>query len=145
MWAKLLLTAAYGGLGITQLLAQGTTAAILGTVTDSTGATIAGASLQVTNVGTGQSQTAITDSAGRYNVPTLSVGNYEVQASKEGFAKVIRRGVTLTVGSQNVVDFSLAVGQAQQTVTVEGRRRRSRPLIPPWERSSTSGRCGNYR
>ena len=109
-----------GGLWTGHLFAQGTTATILGTVSDSSGATIAGASVQVTNVGTGQSQTVVTDTAGRYNVPDLPVGNYEVQASREGFARVIRKGITLTVGSQNVVDFSLAVGQAQQTVTVEG-------------------------
>jgi len=95
-----------GGLWTGHLFAQGTTATILGTVSDSSGATIAGASVQVTNVGTGQSQTVVTDTAGRYNVPDLPVGNYEVQASREGFARVIRKGITLTVGSQNVVDFS---------------------------------------
>ena len=110
----------FGGLWTAHLFAQGTTATILGTVSDSSGATIAGASVQVTNVGTGQSQTVVTDTAGRYIVPDLPVGNYEVQASREGFARVIRKGITLSVGSQNVVDFSLAVGQAQQTVTVEG-------------------------
>jgi hypothetical protein len=122
MGTKLLavILAGFGGLGLTQLFAQGTTATILGTVTDPTGATIAGASVQVTNVGTGQTQTAVTDTVGRYNVPDLPVGDYEVQASREGFARVIHKGITLTVGSQNVVDFSLAVGQAQQTVTVQG-------------------------
>ena len=110
----------FGGLWTAHLFAQGTTATILGTVSDSSGATIAGASVRVTNVGTGQSQTVVTDTAGRYNVADLPVGNYEVQASREGFAKVIRKGISFSVGSQNVVDFSLAVGQAQQTVTVEG-------------------------
>ena len=43
-----------------------------------------------------------------------------MQASRDGFATVVHKGITLTVGSQNVVDFSLAVGQTQQTVTVEG-------------------------
>ena len=106
--------------GVVRLKAQGTTATILGTVTDSTGAVIAGANLQVKNVDTAQAQNTQTDAAGRYRVPDLLVGSYEVQATKDGFATVVHRGITLTVGSQNVVDFSLAVGQTQQTVTVEG-------------------------
>ena len=50
----------------------------------------------------------------------MGVGEYEVRTSKEGFATVLRKGITLTVGSQSVVDFSLTVGLTQQTVTVEG-------------------------
>lgn len=107
------------GAGI-RLKAQGTTATILGTVTDSTGASIAGATVQVKNVGTGQVQSTQSNPQGRYNVPNLGVGDYEVRASKEAFSTVIHTGITLAVGSQNVVDFSLAVGQTQQTVTVEG-------------------------
>ena len=106
--------------GFTRLAAQGTTATIRGTVTDSTGASIAGATVQVKNVGTGQTLTAQTDAAGRFNVADLGVGSYEVQASRDGFSTVVHKGITLTVGSQNVVDFALPVGQTQQTVTVEG-------------------------
>ncbi len=110
----------FGEIGVTPLAAQGTGATILGTVSDTTGAVIPSAAIQVKNLGTGQTQTTQSDPQGRYNVPDLGVGNYEVQASKEGFATLVRRGITLTVGSQNVVDFSLQVGQAQQVVTVEG-------------------------
>src|SRR5579864_326867 len=110
-------------LGVTaapRLAAQGTTATILGTVTDSTGAAIPGAAIQVKNVGTGLTQSTQSDSQGRYRVQDLGVGDYEVQSSKQGFATVLRKGITLTVGSQGVVDFTLGVGQTQQTVTVEG-------------------------
>ena len=110
----------FSGAGALRLGAQQNTATILGTVTDPTGASIAGAAVEVRNVGTGMVQATATDAAGRYNVPDLPVGDYEVQASKDGFATVVHKGITLTVGSQNVVDFSLAVGQTQQTVTVEG-------------------------
>src|ERR1700694_662408 len=103
-----------------RLAAQGTTATIQGTITDTTGASIPGAAVQVKNVGTGQVQSTQSDAAGRFNVPNLGVGDYEVQASKDGFSTVVHKGITLTVGSQNVVDFSLPVGQTQQTVTVEG-------------------------
>ncbi|HYK58726.1 MAG TPA: carboxypeptidase regulatory-like domain-containing protein [Bryobacteraceae bacterium] len=101
------------------LYAQGSTASVLGTVTDSSGAVIPNASVQVKNVGTGQTQQASADAQGRYTVADLPIGNYEAQASAQGFQTVVRRGITLTVGAQSVVDFSLAVGQAQQTVTVE--------------------------
>src|SRR5258708_5820755 len=57
---------------------------------------------------------------GRYRVPDLGVGQYEVQASKTGFSTAVHKGITLTVGGQSVVDFALPVGQQQQTVTVEG-------------------------
>ena len=102
------------------LAAQGTAATILGTVTDSTGASIPGANILVKNVGTGQTTTSQTDAQGRYRVADVGVGDYEVQASKASFSTALHKGITLTVGSQNVVDFSLSVGQAQQTVTVEG-------------------------
>ncbi len=103
-----------------RLDAQGSTnATVLGTVTDSGGAVVPNASVQVKNVGTGQVQQVTTDGQGRYTVADLPVGNYEAQASAQGFQTTVRRGITLTVGQQAVVDFSLQVGQAQQTVTVE--------------------------
>lgn len=105
---------------IAHLAAQGTTATILGTVTDSTGASIPGANIQVRNLGTGATQTSQSDPQGRYRVPDLPVGDYELAASKDGFATVLHKGISLTVGAQSVVDFSLSVGQTQQTVTVEG-------------------------
>jgi len=105
---------------VTRLTAQGTTAIILGTVTDTTGAAIAGAAVQVKNVGTGQILATQSDPQGRYTIPDLAVGSYELQASKDGFATLVHKGLTLTVGAQLVVDFPLMVGQTQQTVTVEG-------------------------
>ena len=107
-------------LSSTFINAQGATnASVLGTVTDSSGAVIPNASVQVKNVATGQAQQTSSDGQGRYTIADLPVGNYEAQASAQGFQTVIRRGVTLTVGAQSVVDFSLPVGQAQQTVTVD--------------------------
>jgi hypothetical protein len=107
--------------GVSRLRAQGsTTATIIGTVTDSSGAAIAVASVQVKNTGTGITLNTTTDAQGRFRVPNLNIGNYEVQASQMGFQTVVHTGVTLTVGSELVVDFSLPVGQAQQTVTVSG-------------------------
>ncbi|MEQ1947031.1 MAG: carboxypeptidase regulatory-like domain-containing protein [Bryobacteraceae bacterium] len=101
------------------LFAQGT-ASISGTVSDPSGAAIPTASIQVKNTGTGVTVNAESDSQGRYSVPQLAVGSYEIQTKKEGFQTTVRKGITLTVGAQPVVDFAMQVGQAQQTVTVEG-------------------------
>jgi outer membrane receptor protein involved in Fe transport len=100
-------------------LAQGTSATLLGTVTDSSGAVVANATVQVKNTATGQTQQVPTDAQGRFTIADLPIGTYDVQATAQGFQTTIRRGVTLTVGAQSVVDFSLAVGQEQQTITVE--------------------------
>jgi len=103
-----------------RLQAQVSTATIVGTVTDSSGAAIVGAMVQVKNAGTGITQKVTTGAQGRYRVPNLNIGAYEVQVSNAGFQTVVHGGITLTVGSEPVVDFSLPVGQGQQTVTVEG-------------------------
>jgi len=108
-----------GAGALSRLAAQGATATILGTVTDSSGSAIPEAAVQVKNLGTGIAQSTTSDGQGRFRVSDLAVGDYEVQASKMGFSTVLHRGITLTVGNQSVVDFSLAVGQQTQTITVE--------------------------
>jgi hypothetical protein len=102
-----------------RLAAQGNTGTIAGTVSDPSGAAVPDATVEVRNVGTGLKQSVMSDAQGRFRVPELNLGNYEVQASKTGFESVVRQGITLTVGSQVVSDFTLPVGQAQQTVTVQ--------------------------
>ena len=106
-------------LAVSRLHAQASTATIVGTVTDQSGAQIPGATIQVRNIGTGASQNVLTDEQGRYRVPNLNIGNYEMEATLTGFQTVVRRGITLTVGSEPVIDFSLQVGQAQETITVD--------------------------
>lgn len=101
------------------LYAQGVSnGSVLGTVRDSGGAVIPSASVQVKNNATGRVQDVTTDAQGRYNIADLPVGDYDAQASAQGFQTTVRR-VTLTVGAQAVVDFSLQVGQTQESVTVE--------------------------
>jgi carboxypeptidase family protein len=115
---------ALGGLflfaiGASRLSAQAVAGNISGTVTDSSGAVIAGAQVVVTNTGTNASLTTTSNEQGRYNAPDLVVGTYQVQASKAGFQTTVHKDITLTVGSQLAVDFSLQVGQTTQTVTIE--------------------------
>jgi hypothetical protein len=80
---------------------------------------LVGATVTVINEGTGVSQNTTTDAQGRYQVPLLPVGTYDVQASSSGFQTVNHKGITLAVGAIPVVDFALPVGQASTTVTVE--------------------------
>jgi Carboxypeptidase regulatory-like domain/TonB dependent receptor-like, beta-barrel len=102
-----------------RLWAQAQTATITGTATDTSGAALAGAKIQVTNVETNVSQSTVTDAQGRFTVPDLPVGTYSVQASQSGFQTTVHTGVTLTIGQTVVVDLSLPVGQVSQTVSVE--------------------------
>ena len=106
--------------GVTRLEAQGTTATIRGTVTDASGAVIAGGDVQIKNVDTGQTQNAKTDAQGRFWCRIWRWAIMRCKPRKTGFSTVVHKGIELTVGAQRVVDFSLAVGQSQQTVTVEG-------------------------
>jgi carboxypeptidase family protein/TonB-dependent receptor-like protein len=107
-------------LGQQTLRAQTTTGTILGTVNDSTGGVIPGATIQIRNTGTGVVNTTTTDGQGRFNVPDLQVGSYEVRATHMGFQTEVRQGITLSVGGQAVVDLALQVGETTQTVTVQG-------------------------
>src|SRR6266446_5595899 len=106
-----------GVVGVNRLDAQAT-AAISGTVMDSSGAAIGGATVQVKNTGTSLTQTATSDELGRFRFPDLAIGGYEVQASTTGFQTIVHKGITLTVGSNPVVDFKLPVGETQQTISV---------------------------
>ncbi len=129
MYAKRFLTCVFvGALGALLFLAvaanpieaQVETATISGTVTDSSGAALPGATIQAKNVGTDATQSTVADAVGRYRIPDLPIGNYQLQATTSGFQTVLHKGITLTVGANLVVDFSLPVGQISQTVNVEG-------------------------
>ncbi len=98
---------------------QAETATISGTATDASGGALASAKVEATNVGTNVAQSTATDAQGRYSIAQLPVGTYRVEASLSGFKNVVHTGVTLSVGSTLVVDFSLPVGEVNQTVNVE--------------------------
>jgi len=95
-----------------------TTGAITGYVSDSTGSFIANTSVTATNVLTNQSQTHHTDVSGRYDFVGLPFGTYNVQAAQTGFKTSIHTGIVVDVGSNNRVDFVLAVGAENQQITV---------------------------
>src|SRR4051812_20443525 len=66
----------------------------------------------------GISRAVVTDSGGRYQVPGLIPGNYQVEVQMEGFQTEIRQGIQLTVGTSSVINISLHVGQVAQTTMV---------------------------
>jgi hypothetical protein len=100
------------------LFAQGFTATVSGTVTDSSGAALPGASVTVTNLGTGQTQILKADSSGRYEALLLPPGNYRVEADMPGFKQVVRQPVMLQVDQRQQLDFPMDPGQVGQSVTV---------------------------
>ncbi|MBI4443627.1 MAG: TonB-dependent receptor [Acidobacteria bacterium] len=100
--------------------AQVTTGTVSGTVTDSTGAVLPNTTVVMLNEDTGVSRTVTTDAAGRYNAASLSLGNYKLTTTLEGFQTEVRTGIVLTLGRQAVVDFQLQVGAVTQTVEVTG-------------------------
>src|SRR5438094_473214 len=84
-----------------------TTATISGAVSDATGALIPGVEIKATNTATGQVRTVITNEVGRYYVAALNPGSYNVSASLTGFEVIVRSGITLTVGTESVINFTL--------------------------------------
>jgi len=100
------------------LYAQVAGATLSGTVTDQSGGVIPLAAISIRNIGTGITRTTTASAAGFYSVPNLLPGAYEVKASAQGFSNQVQNGITLTVGEQQVLNFTLRVGQASQTVVV---------------------------
>jgi carboxypeptidase family protein len=101
------------------LFAQSTTAtgSIQGTLTDPSGAVVAGAKITITNKDTGQTLHVTTSSAGTYNSGALVPGDYAVRAEAAGF-KTTEEGVVVKVGVVSGVNLSLQVGAANTVVTV---------------------------
>jgi hypothetical protein len=83
--------------------------AIVGTVTDPSGAVVPGATVTATNEATQVSQSTVSGSAGTYTIPHLLVGTYTVSADAKGFQKGSTAGITLDVSQQREVNFKLVV------------------------------------
>src|SRR6266853_4273662 len=131
-----LVTAIIGfiALGTGLLFAQGSTAAITGTVRDASGAAVPTSVITVKHLDTGLTRTAQSDVRGAYSVQSLPVGEYEVTAERMGFRREVRRGIALAVAQEAVVDVTLQVGSIDQQVTVTAET----PLVNT-TLSSTSG------
>lgn len=93
---------------------------IQGAITDSSGATMPGAKVSVTNTATDVARTVTANQDGRYRVPNLIPGQYEVTASAPGFATTVQNSVTLTVGAELEIDLQLRIGGVNEKIEITG-------------------------
>jgi hypothetical protein len=100
------------------VFSQTVTGRILGTITDSTGAAIRGATLTITDTQRGTTRTLTTDDSGAYVAPNLQPGVYKVRAEAKGFKTVERVNIPLEVAQDLAIDLALPPGQANETVVV---------------------------
>jgi hypothetical protein len=97
-----------------------TSASMVGSVKDPTGATIANAEVTVTNAERGITRTTSSNSDGEWAVPALPAGKYDLTVTAAGFKKYQAQGVVLEVAQKARVDVPMQVGAATTEVTVEG-------------------------
>ncbi len=100
--------------------AQVERASIVGTVTDKTGAVVAGVDVRVTHETTNIVVALRTDDSGNYSAPNLIPGSYTVTAGHAGFNRRVFRGFQVQVGQTARLDITLEVGAVEQTVEVSG-------------------------
>lgn len=101
------------------LHAQQYSGTITGTVTDSTGAAIPGATITLTNTGTGTSVVQHSDGQGNFVFAQLPIGTYDVKASQGGFKDFVETGIVVHTSTATSVPVVMQVGGASQTVTVQ--------------------------
>src|SRR5580692_10689489 len=101
-------------------LAQVAGGTISGSVRDSSGRAIARAQVAVKNSETAILRSVDADNDGIYTAPNLMAGTYQISASKEGFATLVRSVVLVTVGSEVVIDFKLNPGEVKTKIDVSG-------------------------
>ncbi len=117
-WVVVSLALAFSG--AQRVVAQEVTATVTGTVTDTSGAAVVGAVVNVKSVERGIVYSATTNDVGLYRVPQLPIGNYEVRVEKAGFSSVAYPAFTLSLNQVARIDIEMKVGQVSETVEVTG-------------------------
>jgi hypothetical protein len=92
---------------------------ISGTVRDTTGAVLEGASVTVRQIETGATRTLTTNDDGRFYAPSVPVGDYVVSVKLDGFANALRSGISLTVAQSLELNLVLGLESVQQQVQVD--------------------------
>ena len=105
-------------LAAVSLSAQTFRGTILGTVTDPSGAVVAGAKVTVKNTGTGLERSTETSGDGSYSLPELPIGAYNVTVTQSGFQTFVATGVTVDVAAERRVDAALKTGEISTKVEV---------------------------
>jgi len=100
--------------------AQVAGATLSGVIADPSGASIANAAVSVRNIGTAEVREVRSNGDGFYSAPNLLPGSYDVSATAEGFAKVVQKGITLTVGAQQSLNLTLKPGKVSEVIDVMG-------------------------
>ena len=100
------------------LHAQNSTGSIVGSVTDSKGALLAGATVTVTNNATGEKRATTTSESGEYQVLTLQPGLYTVEMGRAGFKRFVRNPVEVQVEQATRINAEMAIGAVTEEVTV---------------------------
>lgn len=105
--------------GISSVAAQEGTATLRGTITDSNGAILPGATVSIANQETGiNRRSTTTNDSGDYVFSSLIPGLYRITVERQGFKKLVKEEVRLNVGETQNFDFKMEVGGSQETVTV---------------------------
>ena len=100
-----------------QLHAGAGTGTLVGTVSDSTGAVVANASVMVTNVATSFVSKSVTSPEGAYYIPYLAPGTYRLTVEMSGFKKYVDDGILVSSGEVPRIDVKLELGGVSETVT----------------------------
>src|SRR5438874_1321219 len=101
------------------LSAQESTARLLGTVTDPTGAVIPGATVVARNVATGLDRKTVANESGNYSIPSLPIGQYTLVAESAGFRTSTITGLTLQLNQEARFDIKLELGAAAESIQVQ--------------------------
>jgi len=112
------LIAVLSGFWAAPVRAQVSGATLSGQVTDEQGGPVAGAAVAIKNVGTSGVRDITTNADGFYSVPNLLPGVYEVNVTAKGFRSLLQKGITLSVGAEQALNFSLKVGELSQQIEV---------------------------
>src|SRR5467141_4625548 len=115
---KLRLLVVFVLLSTAMLVGQTFRGTILGTVTDPSGAVVAGATVKVRNVATGLERTTATSGDGSYAVPELPIGSYSVTVTQSGFQTFVVTGVAVDVATERRVDAAINTGEVATRVEV---------------------------
>src|SRR5260370_26881959 len=104
--------------GIVGAWAEVPRASVSGTITDSSGAVLPGATITVHNVETGVSRSTTSNESGNYQLLGLQAGRYDAAASRPQFTTVQRKDITLRVGDEVRIDLTLPTGEASESLLV---------------------------
>jgi Carboxypeptidase regulatory-like domain/TonB dependent receptor-like, beta-barrel/TonB-dependent Receptor Plug Domain len=98
--------------------AQFDTATVLGTVRDAGGAVMPGVTVKLSNINTGITVTAQTDSAGDFQFTNIKIGDYRVSAEREGFSTAVAEKVTVVVNARQRVDLTMQPGAVTESIVI---------------------------